>query len=1308
MKEEGITFPDDPYQMTLDQLTIAVKTGLLENFTIGGEDIGTIITQDGGGGFTIDVPALYEKLQKEKSSGSRGTFEEADLGQVLEDSRRFPRSGYKPSTDPTELAKTGGRDFGAFARDAQANIHKNAYIDLGLDVDRAMNMPAAERIKLVSGQIAKKFNLKVNVDNNMDAKLALDHMLDMYNSIAFMVHALGLPAEAIGLGGTLTLNINKSGRYLGVYKPGEKAISIPDKGNSFAHEWLHAFDHFLFVREERGEYTGDLFSGVVRKEGIDPMAGSRGSFVNLLNNIFFDKSHLAAKILELQNMIAEGSTETKRAEARETLAEIERGTYKGLKTRSEYYRGAREFSKGASYWTEPEEMMARAFEAYLAHKVEEGGGSVKGIAKADMGYLSNADDRLAKTFPKATDRFSIFGAFDRLFSDISREAILGDPSQQVELPDMDLGVVDPKRWDVLPITDDDKSFLQRIYDREREAYARDRKILERIQNKKVFKEALGIPNDADFIDATIALQQNTFRTILAVSHSIEKKYPRASSLREANNRLMERPGSAVPGESTPGKTAATGAVGETFAEELSRIAGKFQNRIDNIIEELKIEKFSDDEMNSIRDEMQGRPLGVKNEKISAAATALRTVLDSTYQEMKDAGVDIGYLRDSGYLTRMYMDDIILAKKEDFLEKANEVYGVQFDRDIGGVDAIMTNPAAFLDTVIEMQKHNRKLFPVPMKQMREIFLLLDNQQRTEEETAKLRDMLEQALPILREYYATTSANSWLLTVEVGRRDDSSASRTGVTTNFTKKRTLPPEADVILKNYMETDPLAITKVYVERAARKIAIHNVKNPKNGVPLSKLYERAREEGVSANDIELMEQYHNRIMGLHEVGALSKSIAPAMDWAYTVGTVMLLGRAVTASLPEAMTAAVKTGNVMDAARYYKYTLDQVRGTQDAKTFDEVAKFIGLVSNDMAAQSIDARLGGTGAKSKKTKRILSNFFRKTLLTPLTNHQRQIVLRISYRYFQYLSEGIRTKTGTDKNLALRELMEYGIPEDQAESFALWVKDFPGFIDENTGMPSAELDAPFGKMLIVAMRRFNKQVIQDPTVAERPYLASTPLGQVIFSVTSFQFSFWEKVVKAQARKIASVTKTEGSYEGAKMFGATVTGFAALYAATFIFQAMKLALFDHDKWEELEEKDELIEFLMKRSLAYTSIQGPVLDFLINVYAGWKWQRDLATAAAGAHLSTFFEFLQKLGELSAQNSENTNTAERNAVKHTWRVLAGPALAMALAQLPGGPLLGALHGAGIMLATSQTAAGAVADVAAGPKKESKKKKKPD
>lgn len=1227
---------------------------------------------------------VYQRIAGELEAETRGQGTLMDTGSAVgsvetqqgaaprtEDTRRIPRSGYQRSTDPNELAKTSGRDFTGFSQNDSLNIRKNVFADMGIDPDKAVNMVPRKQLELVKKAVEDKFKVRVNVDNRVDIKIAIDQLADMYLNVQFMANMMGLPASAIGLDNTLTLNIEAGKKqYLGVYDGAGRSIGLPGKTNSFAHEWLHALDHFLMIK--LADNPMSLFSSAVRKDGaMDPNDSLQAAFANVLNNLFYDKSFMAAQVMDLEQKAQHGRTEKVRNEAQQKLDAIKAGNYRGINGKSDYYKGSKKFARTSDYWTTPEEMMARAYEAYAAHKINEAAGYTGAVSKGNEGYLSAADERLAQTFPKAHDRLAIFDAFDQLFARLREYDLLGKDLAPDQLPDTDLAVLDPKVWDKLIEPKNAKDpILRRLWDQEKKAL--EDFIRNRTRNKQTLErmKSLGIVNNKTFGEGVKAFGSAAFRSMRTILHSMERKYPGIASLKAANDRIVTR-----PGQST--------AVSAVYAEEIEQIMARNHNRVRNVIQNFEMETWTDQETDQVRNLMQSREIdtdykGKKRAEIQKAATALRLIFDDLYRQAKDAGIDLGYLRDSGYLTRMYMSDVITAKPEEFLDAAGEVYGIQFDNEFGGIDSILKDPEAFIEMLQDLYRRDQNSFPLSRKQLNDLVKLLDDPKANADE---ITDILENNLSDIREAYSNAAAQDWLGRIQSGPNEDIESASPNA--GFTKKRKLPPEADVILKDFMETDPIHIVRSYIDKMANKIAIHNVMTPKNGAGMEQLYKQMRKDGMSKEDVDMVKYYHASIMNLLPPGPVTQSLRTFMSWAYTFGTVMLLGRAVFSSLVEWKNVAMKTGRMKDALRYYKYSFDQLAKTNDAKAFREVSRYIGLVANDMVDMTIDSRLGGGIELGVGSRNLLSKFFRKTLLTPLTNQQREVVLRISYRYLEEMARVMQTK-GTKvrtKNQIKRDLAEYGIPQDETEAFLKWLTDRNGF-------PSIEdLDSPMGRQFLTAVWRFNKSVIQDPKREDKPYFASTPAGSVIYAVTSYSFAYWDNVVKAVAGKVETTRQLDGNYEAAKMTGRVLSGFAGLYAATFLVQSARLFFFDHEKWEELDEEDELLQFLMLRSLDYTGVLGPIFSFLANAATGIRYQRDLATSVSGAHLSSFFTWMQKMGGLFINNSQNTNTAEYNALHSTYRTLIAPAIGIGISYAPAGPVSSVAQGAAIMGATSNTAA---------------------
>ncbi|MFT8246542.1 hypothetical protein [Roseomonas sp. BN140053] len=337
---------------------------------------------------------------------------------------------------------------------------------------------------------------------------------------------------------------------------------------------------------------------------------------------------------------------------------------------------------------------------------------------------------------------------------------------------------------------------------------------------------------------------------------------------------------------------------------------------------------------------------------------------------------------------------------------------------------------------------------------------------------------------------------------------------------------------------------------------------------------------------------------------------------------------------------------------------------------------------------------------------MSNFFRRTGLTQLTNAQRRVAVQAGAEYFRSLSRGVEPGQGTEtsQRIARAELRELGIPDAEVQDFARWMLQAEALPDVG------DLQQGQGKLFGVAIARFVDQVIQNPQKVDRPELASHPLGRLMFGLTAFKYAFWRNVVtrmvNATARD-ADVRKQAGE-DNLRAWGKSAGGYAgqaAVFAGTmFLGQLLvtvaREAIFNGEKWDERDKAGELEGWLMSQAWGRMGVTGP-FEPLVRVVQGLRYERDLSSLLAGAQASYFLDAAgAMLGAAVGRNSANTNTAERNAVQGAWRAFGVPAAALALTALPGGPLTGALAGATMQYATSPQMAGDVATALIGGKGE--------
>ena len=186
--------------------------------------------------------------------------------------------------------------------------------------------------KITADVLKKTFDFRyVNVDINLDEKQEQD-MLDVsYNTFRQLAMLLNIPMNAIGLGRNLTLNIGLMRMDLttgACYSPQYRALNFKglESFKHIAHEWFHAFDHYLNYAHDNMNAKG-LFS----------------------KDCYNETTHY-------------GIT------AQDNIAAI----IKAIDDTPYYSRsaGVAKASRYGKYWTSNCELLARAFEVYVKNLME--------------------------------------------------------------------------------------------------------------------------------------------------------------------------------------------------------------------------------------------------------------------------------------------------------------------------------------------------------------------------------------------------------------------------------------------------------------------------------------------------------------------------------------------------------------------------------------------------------------------------------------------------------------------------------------------------------------------------------------------------------------------------------------------------------------------------------------------------------------------------------------------------------------------------------------------------------------------------
>jgi GNAT superfamily N-acetyltransferase len=1168
---------------------------------------------------------------------------------------------------------------------------EGAWRAAGMDPAKAELMPIGEQFTVLAKLIKDTFGLQVMKTESIPGRFAVDQLLDLYRNLQFMSHVMGTPTSAIGLRGKLTLVLRKGIQYLGAYYPGGGKVEglsfpagtvvLPKRSNSFAHEWMHALDHYLTgLFPEEGEFR--MMSSRIRNAGMDYEPGTtKEAFVNLMNTIFFDQASLANRILQLQLQLDNPSlsaTERKKAEAQ--LETLRRGNA-DTKTvdRSEFRTSSADFQPGNSaYWASPEEMLARAFEAYTAFKVEAAGGTTEALAKGDLAYLSDADRRLAETFPKGDERIRIFAAFDRMFAAMAKEQLIAD-GVAAGVPGNEQSF-DPRSFDKTPERREEYKGL----------FGMVRETIDDVKGELSQRErAKARPKDPKTLAQKI---QDVLRSLTysqrAVFRTLERRYNNNAAIRELADMLVTAPGEAR-------------AVGRVFEEAVEQRMKQGFNRLGNIVAEYGLDKLDAAGLRNLRDllisEDVPAPPSVRN-----AAIALRRFLDMEWYRNQQAGLDIGYAR-NGYLPRMLDMAVVMTDKAGFVTKAAEVYKIIFDTDYGAdAQAVMERGESY-SGVREFLRQARAA-GLDVKPAVKILRALrraeanamtsDDPDIAQARVLQLQEELLEAIDALyddtRNAYGLRRAEHWHTSLMTQSVQDFDAMAPD--SRYTKSRKLPPQADKLMEDYYINDPIEAIQSYIGQSARRTE-YATRFGAKGEKLQKLFDRMATSGVSPEDQAYIKKMVESLTG-RAASNLPQALSGALNYMHAMGTMMLLPRAVWSSLAEPTAAAIRSGDIRDAFRPYVNMAKMIAGTADAKEWAQITRVVGAVSNSFADTISANRFGGTFDSTPKTDAMLSRFFQRTMLQGLTNAQRTSIMPLAHEYLVTMASNIKNSRKVGDSTAL--LQELGIADTNA--FADWILQSEGIPTVDELYDSNGMETKHGAEWMTAVNRFLDQTIQNPKGYDRPLMANTPAGRLVYGILSFSMAFWANIIKRNAVLTKQIAQRRGipaatAYATLQMAPA----FMSLYLTQLVLSTLREAIFNPDRWEEWEKEDKLMENLM--ALGFTrSFAFGLADPFIQGFTGLKYQRDLSNIAIGAVPSYILQSFQGLLQPLVMNSEKTNNAEYKMAQSAYQLTATPAIVYALSMAPGGKLLNPVYGMGMMYLTAPATRDNVADMVVGQK----------
>lgn len=1276
--------------------------------------------------------------------GPRDTGSTADMGDY----------GPKPGRRPPGKLSPG---FLKFSFNNKPSVYNAAFRDAGVDPDAARQKPLEWQVNLLKRQIEARYGIKVEIGTrtvvrknllgrkveaqktDLQARKAIDQMLDAYQTLEMLAAVMGVPTKALALpidGKPLTLSLTSTKKLRGAlgmfsYGGGKRTIHMPGRSNSFAHEWGHALDHYLNAEVGRinvpevlqKDDPSMLTRKAVRQGIMQPFSHKRPltqAFAYMMQGLYGDRARLAQLQLQLQLEVAQidanGEPTPKAKNAQKILRDMQQGKPPPANYLNEFYKSSAEYDQAVGaggYFTDPAEMFARAFEAFVGREVARQTDAPQNfLSKGSWAYDDTNDQRAALTFPKGADAEGFAVGMSRL------------SQAMMQVSDLKAGEapVFPKTPEKMsPMTIDRPSeagnFLGAWYRREANSWG------QLVDN--IFQSVKSLRGEDDATRLEHRLSRLFMRHVInsgsGALHDIARNYD--GKARAAIDNIAMKIGT------RPGYGQVTNDIWqqEMEAYALSKL-NYVQNEVKKVFPGGDIpEKHRRAMRHALlgKTEIDGKPIPPA---VMGLARKLNQVTDRIWYDLDSTGHELGYQR--GYLPFVYHLGKIDADPDGFKAQAKKVYSLMFTREVfDNADA----EEQMKDVNRAIRQLSRDMVATPKgtkfekswlteddeilianwrdakKRVKDIQRKIAKEMEAQKPRADVLDklradlqaagdkaeaMFQQVLNMLRDRWSDYSVEHWYVAQGVGRINDFDTM--GPSANFLKGRRFPVEAADILEGYMVDDPLELMQGYIFGASRKIQYAKAfgaptmtdDGEEIGADLKTMLQAARSAGVRAEDIDTIKTAVNAATG--------RMRGDVMGWIRTIsrigayGQMALLTLAPLSSFAEPLTVGLRSGSARDSFKAIVSNLRNIVQSGRRGELYDLARFIGMVADYTAETVMSNRMAiDAMSLSEKDRARVAKFHQMTGLTPLTNFNRISNLPIADGIIRRLLvdavRGERTLgnrardaiAGGAGKFADAELNELGISQEDRAPLLEWLESLGG-------MPRQEdLLGPDGSMHEAAriwsraVRRMTNETIQNTMKSDRAIAANSPFLATMYSIMSFIDGFHRNILLRNLRRGVSEDAGVLSWERMWKGGANVALMAMpagmLFAGQFLVTVFREMALNSERLEEMDD-DELVEFLLARAWSRTGLVGR-FDPLIQIATGVKYENDLTGLVAGPYNSFFMGQLQTIFEsVWGRNSANTNTTEWNAAQSLYRGLVQPLAAATVTSLfPAGGAAGLL-----------------------------------
>ena len=1052
------------------------------------------------------------KAKKKKKQGEL-EIDEGDSATVPKGSpsgrepvRAAPQKGTKGILTRTKKISSSVREQ-IFVDMAEQDESMSADLDLESRIAIIRNLPPKVLAKKMQKMVEKKFRFKF-VDDELPkgmqvykqpapptVEVTINNMMNLYQNGEGMAAALGIPLQFMGLDGTLGLQGRlRSGKFPAWYNPNPLQmqvggntifpfITITGRSQAFAHEWGHALDYHILTKLGEGWHKGAMSGRLRGKESSDAWLSNKPAperfkfaFADLLNSLFYEHGADAAAIMDLQQKLTKARSQKVIDKYNRQIQELKEGMSKKHLDKSKFKLGAEYIGNvqgKPEYWSEPTELFARAFEAYVAHKVtlqahthkdtfdlnkiQLGEGinpkmpGTEYLGKPNSDYIMTEKDvssfaLIDKMFPQESDRLNIFSKFDDLF-DAMADVFYKDEeaASAKEGPIHDYPTL-YKPEDQGPLTT--KSGWEEssaVTKRKANRWARR---AERLAKRKLKYQDVGRVKNAYF-----KLRDLVWSTYMGSKQgnfeSFQRRYPHIKEIEKIMNLVMPDPG---------GERFTSNTWNDAVPRELRRRAFIFKN----ISNKWKAEAFTEEDLKTLRlfatsdpETLAKAKRGEIDKNIMGYAEDMRKMLNSLWDYANNSHVEMNFLDKNAYLPRMIDLSLVHADQPKFLKQAKKLYkNVIWKNDHGVLDITDSDQLVSIGDIAgekdyrDLNEEINKLAKLSKRVKRlkdEITEMEDSKEYIENKEEKIGEVQEKideimahedTAKIITEGYeaisdawAEAGASDWRVRLFVKAGEDPSKS-SPVGGKFTKKRKLPPEADTIMVDFY-LSPVDAVQSYITSLVRKVEYERLFG-RHKIPVGDkrkpgsmqlrdykeyLFDKMAEKGVHENDIQMMRYDLDGILG--RTAPIDTGTMKTLNTFHSFSLMALLPRAVATSLPEPFVAGIKMRSTMKGLKTFIHTLDELLGkvnkdaAQRTQLKKQIGAILGVYDDPDIGEMMAERMGGHLADDPRNQERMNTFFVRTALQGVTNAQRRATMMVSFQYLRELGDQYNNPVGMSK-------------------------------------------------------------------------------------------------------------------------------------------------------------------------------------------------------------------------------------------------------------------------------------------------------